>query len=142
MLRCLLLLSCASLVFAQTGAIRKILDDSADAWNRGDLKTFASYYEDSPETTFMGKTIVRGGTQAILDRYRKGYPNRDAMGTLRFSEIEVRPLADGIALVTGRFDLKRTTAGGGDTWGRYTLIVRRTAKDWKIIHDHSSSYSN
>ena len=51
---------------------------------------------DSPQTTFMGREIVRGGTQAILERYRKSYPNRDAMGTLTFSDIEVQPLVTGL----------------------------------------------
>jgi hypothetical protein len=63
-----------------------MMSDSADAWNRGDLPAFASYYEDSPQTTFMGREIVRG-TQAIPERYRKSYPNRDAMGTLTFSDV-------------------------------------------------------
>jgi hypothetical protein len=78
-----------------------MMSDSADAWNRGGLPAFASYYEDSAQTAFMGREIVRGGTQAILERYRKSYPNRDAMGTLAFPEIEVRPLVAGLALVTG-----------------------------------------
>ena len=34
----------------------------------GDLAAFASDYEDSPETTFIGREITRGGTQAILER--------------------------------------------------------------------------
>lgn len=140
MLRWFLLLCCAPLLFAQSDAIHKMLDDSAEAWNRGDLPTFASYYEDSPQTTFMGREIVRGGTQAILERYRKAYPTREAMGTLTFSEIDVRPLSTGLALVTGKFELKRTAAGGGPAWGRYTLIVRQAGGRWKIIHDHSSSY--
>ena len=139
MLRWLVLLCWTPFLFAQNAEIRTILKDSETAWNRGDLATFASYYEDSPETTFMGKEVVRGGTQAILDRYRKAYPTREAMGTLTFSEIEVRPLAQGVALVTGKFALKRTAAGGGDASGRFTLILRETTAGWKIIHDHTSS---
>jgi uncharacterized protein (TIGR02246 family) len=140
MLRWLLPLCCASLLFAQSDAIRKMMSDSAEAWNRGDLPGFASYYEDSPQTTFMGREIVRGGTQAILERYRKSYPNRDAMGTLTFSEIDVRPLVTGLVLVTGKYELKRTAAGGGPAWGRYTLIVRQSKDGWKIIHDHTTTY--
>jgi uncharacterized protein (TIGR02246 family) len=117
-----------------------MMSDSADAWNRGDLPAFAAYYEDSPQTTFMGREIVRGGTQAILERYRKSYPNRDAMGTLTFSEIDVRPLVTGLALVTGKYELKRTAAGGGAAWGRFTLIVRQGKGGWKIIHDHTTTY--
>src|ERR1700676_369234 len=88
MLRWLLLLCCAPLLFGQNGAIQKMMSDSADAWNRGDLPAFAAYYENSPQTTFMGREVVRGGVAAILERYRKAYSTREAMGTLTFSEIE------------------------------------------------------
>jgi ketosteroid isomerase-like protein len=60
------------------------------------------------------------------------------MWTLTFSEIAVRPLAPDLALTTGKYDLKRTAAGGGDASGRFTLVLRKTADGWKIIHDHSS----
>jgi uncharacterized protein (TIGR02246 family) len=138
MLRFALLLCCAPLVFGQRQEVEKIMQDSEAEWNRGDLVSFASHYEDSPETTFMGKEVVRGGVEAILARYRRAYPTREAMGTLTFSEIEVRPLADGVALATGKFALKRSAAGGGDSSGRFTLVLRRTAAGWKIIHDHTS----
>jgi uncharacterized protein (TIGR02246 family) len=139
MLRWLIVICCAPLLSAQTDPVRKVLEDSQEAWNRGDLATFASYYEDSPQTTFIGREVTRGGTQAILDRYRKAYPTHEAMGTLTFSEIELRRLAEGVALVTGKFQLKRTAAGGGDASGRYTLVLRQTPAGWKIIHDHTSS---
>jgi uncharacterized protein (TIGR02246 family) len=138
MLRYALLLCCAPLVFAQTQEVEKILKDSEAAWNRGDLISFASYYEDSPETTFIGREVVRGGVEAILARYRRAYPTREAMGTLTFSEIVVRPLADGVALTTGKFALQRSQAGGGDASGRFTLILKRAPTGWKIIHDHTS----
>jgi uncharacterized protein (TIGR02246 family) len=127
------------LLLAQSDDVRAVLMHSEEAWNRGDLAAFASYYEDSPETTFMGKEVVRGGVPAILARYRKAYPNREAMGTLSFSNVEVRMLAPDLALVTGEFHLERTTAGGGDAAGRYTLILRKAPSGWKIIHDHTSS---
>ena len=68
----------------------------------------------------------------------RSYPTAEARGTLTFSEIEVRPLGEGYALAIGRFALQRTAAGGGDAAGRFTLVLRRTTKGWKIIHDHSS----
>src|SRR5262252_3917940 len=101
MLRFLLLICGATLLAAQTADIEKVMKDSEAAWNRGDLPAFASYYEDSPDTTFMGREVVRGGTQAILNRYQRSYPTREVMGTLTFSELVVRPLADGVALCTG-----------------------------------------
>lgn len=128
----------AAMLTAQDAEIRKMLQNSEAAWNRGDLAAFAADYEDSPDTTFVGKEVTKGNNAAILARYRRGYPTREAMGTLTFSEIEVRPLADGVALATGKYSLKRTAEGGGDTSGRFTLVLRRTKAGWKIIHDHSS----
>src|ERR1041385_7107314 len=114
MIRMLLIVCCAPLLFGQTQEIQNILKDSESAWNRGDLDKFVSFYEDAPETTFIGREVVRGGTQAILERYRRAYPTAEARGTLAFSEIEVRTLAPGVALATGKYSLKRTAAGGGD----------------------------
>ncbi|HTX33493.1 MAG TPA: SgcJ/EcaC family oxidoreductase [Bryobacteraceae bacterium] len=138
MVRWLLLLCCFPLL-AQDTEIRAILKNTEVAWNRGDLAAVAAYYADSPQTTFIGREVTRGGTQAILERYRRAYPTAAARGVLTFSEIEVRPLADGVALAIGKYSLKRTAAGGGDATGRFTLVLRRTGAGWKIIHDHSSA---
>jgi uncharacterized protein (TIGR02246 family) len=142
MLRAILILVALPLLAgAQTPVadqIRAMLKTSEANWNKGDLAAFAADYEDAATTTFVGKEVTRGGVAAILARYQKGYPTDAARGTLTFSEIEVRPLGDGFALALGRFALKRTTAGGGDASGRFTLVLRRTPQGWKIIHDHSS----
>lgn len=132
-------LLCVPTLIAQTQAIEQVIKDSQAAWNRGDLVAFASYYEDSPDTTFIGREVVRGGVAAILERYRRAYPTREAMGTLTFSEIAVRHLADGVALTTGKYTLKRSASAGGDAAGRFTLILKRTPAGWKIIHDHTSA---
>src|SRR6476469_6894057 len=129
----LLLLSGVPLLFAQADEIRALLKNSETAWNRGDLAAFASDYEDAPTTTFVGREVTRGGVDAILARYQRGYPTAEARGVLTFSEIGVRPLGEGYALALGRFALKRTPAGGGDAAGRFTLVLRRTTKGWKII---------
>ena len=138
MLRRLVLICCAPLLIAQGEEIRAVLKNAEAAWNRGDLVTFVSDYEDSSETTFVGNEVVHGGREAILGWYRRRYPNREAMGRLAFSEIEVRTLAPGVALANGKYELKRTAAGGGDAAGRFTIILRKTPAGWKIIHDHSS----
>jgi len=80
MLRWLFLFYGTPLLFAQADEISTLLKNSEAAWNRGDLAAFASDYEDSPQTTFIGREITRGGTDAILERHRRSYPNREAMG--------------------------------------------------------------
>jgi len=138
MYRWFLLFLYAPLLPGQSAQINAMLSNSVEAWNRGDLLAFVSDYEDSAETTYVGREVVRGRT-AILDRYRRNYPTREAMGTLAFSNVEVRSLTGDLALVTGEYRLKRSAAGGGDAQGRYTLLLRKRGADWKIIHDHSSS---
>jgi uncharacterized protein (TIGR02246 family) len=142
--------ACAALFFAvgalaqvtpaqtkETAAIELVLHDQQEAWNRGDIDAFMRSYLDSPDTTFIGKTISHG-YQPILERYKKGYSSRAAMGTLEFSELAVRMLGSNHAVVTGRYHLTRTTEGGGDASGIFSLVFEREADGWKIILDHTS----
>jgi len=117
--------------------IRKVLDDQVLAWNRGDIQAFMTGYEDSPNTTFVGKEVSKG-YNTVLERYRKNYPTKEKMGTLRFSDLEIRPLGKDHALVIGRFHLDRTKEAGGEAAGIFTLTFRKTPKGWKVIADHTS----
>jgi uncharacterized protein (TIGR02246 family) len=136
-MRILLLLLCAPLLFAQGDEIRAMLKNSEAAWNRGDLAAFATDYEDSSGTTFIGRDITHGGVRRFWPATpRLSYAR--AMEHVDLSEIDVRPLGKGYALANGRFALKRTPAGGDDAAGRFTLVLRKTKGGWKIIHDHSS----
>lgn len=136
----MLALALSSLLLAATpeADVRAVLDKQVAAWNRGDIEEFMTTYLDSPSLTFSGRDGVTRGYRPVLERYRAKYSTREAMGTLRFSEIEVRLLNDSAALVLGRFDLTRSQAGGGNAAGRFTLVLQRTPQGWKIIHDHTS----
>lgn len=120
-----------------TAAIEQVLHDQQAAWNRGDIDSFMRGYKDSPDTTFIGKTI-RQGYRPILERYKTGYATRDAMGTLDFSELTVRMLGNDYAVVTGRYHLARTAQGGGEARGIFSLIFERETDGWRIILDHTS----
>jgi ketosteroid isomerase-like protein len=117
-----------------TQAIRAVLDKQVVDWNRGDLDAFAAGYKNSPDILFMGPTISRGYAQ-MLDRYRKGYSTKEKMGTLSFTGLEVQPLDERFATVTGDFHLERTPAGGGNADGYFLLVVEKTTAGWKIIRD-------
>jgi uncharacterized protein (TIGR02246 family) len=134
----MLVLMLALLLAPAEPAVRAVLDRQVDAWNRGDIEVFMTTYLDSPELTFSGREGVTRGYRPVLERYRKRYATRDAMGRLEFAEIEIRMLGDSAALVLGRFHLTRSDAGGGDATGRFTLVLRNTPDGWKIIHDHTS----
>ncbi|MGC2162459.1 MAG: nuclear transport factor 2 family protein [Silvibacterium sp.] len=120
-----------------SAAIIQVLENQQSAWNRGDIDTFMHGYNNSPETTFIGKTISKG-YQPILDRYKKSYATPAAMGKLDFSGLIVKMLGKNYAVVTGKFHLARTTAGGGDSSGVFSLIFEREPEGWLIILDHTS----
>jgi uncharacterized protein (TIGR02246 family) len=68
--------------------LTSLLREQAAAWSRGDLDAFCSVYAD--DALFLTPTGTTRGRQAVLERYRKRYPDRAAMGTLTLEPIEVR----------------------------------------------------
>ena len=141
MLRILLFLSALTLLAAPPEpavAIKALLEEQASAWNRGDIPAFMKAYDDSPATTYAGASGVTKGYGTVLERYKKRYPTREAMGTLRFTDIEVRLLGKDFAMATGKFNLERTAAGGGPASGWFSLVLKRTKTGWLVIHDHTS----
>jgi uncharacterized protein (TIGR02246 family) len=117
-------------------AVRAVLDAQVAAWNRGDIDSFMDGYWRSAETVFVSGDTVTHGWQTVLDRYKKGYDTREKMGTLAFSDLEIKVIGKDTAVALGRWQLTRAQ----DTpHGRFTLIFRRTQHGWRIIHDHTSS---
>lgn len=123
---------------AQEQDIVAMLQQSVADWNRADIPAFMRCYEDSADTTFVSKSVVKG-TAAVRDRYRTTYPDAEHMGKLTFSELAVRMITPQSAIVTGRFALERAQKGGGPANGIFTLIVRKSAAGWRIIHDHTTA---
>jgi ketosteroid isomerase-like protein len=119
-----------------SAAIEAILKAQQGAWNRGDLPGFLEGYWNSPELTFAGSDGIVRGYDGLVERYRKTYPDRSAMGELLFSGLETRILGPEAALVVGHWQLKRSK---GDVGGVFTLVFRRFATGWRIVHDHTSA---
>jgi ketosteroid isomerase-like protein len=118
-------------------AIRGVLNAQVAAWNRGDVVAFMQGYDNSPETTFVGKTVAHGFS-SILERYRKNYTDKEKMGQLTFSDLEVHPLDAHFAAVTGRYHLARSASAGGEAQGIFSLVFKKTSAGWKIVLDHTS----
>ena len=122
---------------ADHAAIQKILNEQQTAWNRGDVNTFLEGYWRSPELTFSGSSGVARGWDGVVERYKKNYPDRAAMGQLEFSELEFRFLGRDAALVLGHWHLTREK--NGDIGGVFSLVWQKFPEGWRIIHDHTSA---
>lgn len=140
MLRLALLAAVATVATASAddpADIQRVLDDQIAAWNKGDLDGFMKGYWKSKDLTFAsGKEMTRGWDETMA-RYKKRYrDDGKEMGELAFTEIEVKLLADGVAQVTGKWRLKLSKESPE---GRFTLIVKKLADGWRIVHDHTSA---
>jgi ketosteroid isomerase-like protein len=117
--------------------IRLMLEVQQQDWNRGDIESFMRGYERGDSLIFTsGGKIFRGWDEA-LRRYKSTYRDREAMGQLEFSQLEITILSDTAAIVLGKWSLQRRNDSPG---GVFTLALRKGSDGWKIIHDHTSSY--
>ena len=120
--------------------VRVLLDRQVADWNRKDLDGFCAGYWRSPKLVFQSGGDKVEGWEAMRSRYRKRYQGEGkAMGALAFREVEVEPLGPDSAFARGRWELQ--FADGKKAGGRFTLILRKTADGWRIVHDHTSADS-
>ncbi len=116
--------------------IRVVLDEQESAWNHGDIDAFMKGYWKSEQTKFVSGNGVNRGWQALLERYKKTYPDRKAMGALTFSDLEITMLGRDAAVAIGHWQLERENDRPG---GWFSLVLRKLPEGWRIIQDHTSS---
>jgi len=127
----------ASQASSTEAAITDLLTRQTAAWNRGELEGFMAGYWKSDKTEFVGASGITRGWETVLEHYRKGYPDRKAMGELRFSILDIHALAPNAAYVLGTYHLEREK---GSQEGVFTLILRKFPEGWRIVHDHTTAY--
>ena len=120
---------------ANRAAILAVLTAQQSDWNKGNIRGFMEGYWNSSELTFAGACGFTRGWQPVLARYEKSYADKAAMGTLDFSELEIRQLGPDAALVLGKWHLQRQA---GDVGGIFTLVFQKFPEGWRIIHDHTT----
>ncbi len=116
--------------------IRKLIQQQVDAWNEGNLEKFMETYWKSDRLSFVGSRGPTYGWQATLDNYKKGYPDKKAMGHLDLKVLDLSQIDVKTVLMIGRFELTREI---GDVAGHFTLVIQKIEGEWKIISDHSSA---
>ena len=117
--------------------VAKIVLEQQDAWNKGDLDAYLSHYKDAADTQAVLATLVRG-IDNIRSAFKANFPNKDAMGIIEDSEVEVRGMGDNFALATGKYHLTRTRKAGGEVSGTFTELFEKTPTGWRIIFSEST----
>lgn len=93
-------------------------------------------YAPTDDLRFASGDTVTYGWRATLERYKAHYPDRAAMGTLTFTDIQVTVLAPDAALAFGRWSLERAH---DRPHGLFTLTLKKLPAGWRIIQDHTSA---
>lgn len=121
---------------AQQG-VKQVLDNmkvQEEAWNKGDIPGFMQHYWKSDSLKFIGSKGITYGWQKTLDNYLKGYPDKEAMGTLKFTIVEASQLSESSVYIIGKWELLKTKPAGG----HFTLLWKKIEGHWVIVSDHTS----
>jgi len=120
----------------ETREISGLLDKQVLAWNEGNLEKVMQTYWNSEKLSFVGSRGPTYGWQETLDSYKKGYPDKAAMGKLKFTILELSKIDRKTVYVIGKFELTREM---GNLSGHFTLVIQKIKNEWLIVSDHSSS---
>ena len=88
-------------------AVERVLDEQLSGWNNGNIDQFMRGYVKDSSVRFITNKKVKTSWQEITDSYKKGYPNKEAMGKLTFHRDEIRWINEtaGISQVIGRWEV-------------------------------------
>lgn len=117
-------------------AVKSILHAQQADWNRADIDAFMEAYWKSEELQFVGSSGVIYGWENTLARYKRNYPDPEAMGKLSFDILQVHKLSGKVILLTGKYTLDRRD---DRPTGYFTITWRKIKGRWVIVADHTSA---
>jgi hypothetical protein len=116
-------------------AILQVLEGQRQSWNQGDIEQYMQGYWKSDSLKFIGKSGLTYGWENTLKNYKKGYPDKEAMGQLVFEIISTELVGKDAAFITGKWTLNRSK---GNIGGHFSLLFKKIKGKWLIVADHSS----
>lgn len=115
--------------------IADLLFEQQSAWNEGNIKSFMKAYWVSDSLKFIGAKGITYGYNQTYEGYQKRYPDKAAMGNLKFEILNMSKLSEDAIHMVGKWDLTREM---GDIGGHFTLVWRKLDGEWLIVSDHTS----
>ena len=86
--------------------VTKVVLAQESAWNKGDLDAYLAFYKQTEDSEAVLNAPVHG-IKAIRSAFHTSFPNRDAMGTLEQSGVEVHELGPNFAVALGHYKVTR-----------------------------------
>lgn len=110
------------------------LQTQQKAWNEGNIDDFMSSYWNNDSLKFIGSKGITYGWQKTLDNYKQSYPNKEAMGKLKFTILENSQVGENYIYIIGKWELEKEKPVSG----HFTLLWKKIKNKWVIIADHTS----
>jgi uncharacterized protein (TIGR02246 family) len=121
---------------AEERAIRQVIADMEQAWNRGDFRGYMAGFR-NPDVVFVSRGQFQRDWQGTLDHYIRDYGGDPARrGRLHFFDIRVELLGPDAAQLISRYRLE---GGGRPQDGINTRLMRKVDGRWVIALNHVSS---
>ena len=117
-------------------AISEMMKAQEIYWNNGDIARFMEGYWNNAELVFVGKNGPTYGYHNTMEKYKKGYPDKESMGQLHFDILHTQQWDENTIQLIGKFTLTREN---DQPTGFFTLLFRKIDSVWKIVSDHTSS---
>jgi ketosteroid isomerase-like protein len=131
---------------AASGAFRSEVEATVRAYvaahNKADAGAMAAMYSAQPGVTSIGEAEIIRGWDRIRERLGALDSVAAARGplTLALGSLDITALGDKYALAIAPYTLTLGEPGAEVRQrGAMTLVLQKVGKDWKIIHDHTSS---
>ena len=112
----------------------KVMNQQEKDWNDGNIEGFMIGYWQSDSLMFIGKNGIKYGWQTTLDNYKKSYPDKAAMGKLKFEVLKLE-INGNSAYMLGKWSLIRASDNPN---GHFTLYWKKIDGNWAITIDHTS----
>ena len=97
--------------------VNLVLDDQLSGWNAGNIDQFMKGYVKDSSVRFITNKKIKTSWQEITDSYKKGYPNKEAMGKLTFHRDEIR-------------------------WVNRSAYISQVIGRWEVIQKHKLEQAN
>lgn len=133
---CSTLIAQMSLNSKDNKAINEMMKAQEIYWNNGDIARFMEGYWNNAELVFVGKNGPTYGYHNTMEKYKKGYPDKESMGQLHFDILHTQQWDENTIQLIGKFTLTREN---DQPTGFFTLLFRKIDSVWKIVSDHTSS---
>jgi uncharacterized protein (TIGR02246 family) len=118
-------------------AVNDLLLKMLDSWNAHDVDAYLSAYWRSPQLLVILQEQQFQGWQSVYDTYKIGYPDPNAMGSVRPSRIQIKLVRSDLATAVTWWIVSYPSSKVRVV-GNSTMNLQKFPDGWKIVMLHSS----